>query len=472
MNSTSRVAGAITLVLALLVGLGALTVSAQGPTTTPTPAQAPPAAASGTFKDDPGTANTLGNSVGSIPANSAAWFRFDYDTAGNQIPRPLVTVRMFNGVQNGLNYEIWSPERMQPNWFDNVPVGRGTQEVIPDCTVTLPDNTITRCTTSDLTWVGGFGAPGTYYIRVVNNTNNAVAPAIIVSGPGLAQCQTANGLPAQGQVQGSGQGFTIAQCTDPTADQLQSLSQQVTSGQGNTTAPAAAPSPAATEAPAATTAPTTAATSAPGAAATTTVSPTMAATSTPAAAPSVSATETTAPSTGATSSATDTPAAPSSAAGSTPSASGTSPAASAAGLAVGQTATLGSFLTDSQGRTLYVFSKDTSNTSTCTGNCAQTWPPFTSQGTSQGGSGVTASMIGTSARSDGSTQVTYNGHPLYYYSGDKNMGDTNGQGIGGNWFVISPSGDPVQASAPGGAATSAPSSGGGNAPTPSASPTP
>lgn len=466
MNSTSRVAGALALVLALLVGLGALTVSAQGPTTTPTPAQAPPAAASGTFKDDPATANTLGNSVGSIPANSAAWFRFDYDTAGNQVPRPMVTVRMLNGVQNGLNYEIWSPERMQPNWFDNVPVGRGTVEVIPDCTVTLPDNTITRCTTNDLTWLGGFGAQGTYYIRVVNNTNNAVAPAFIVSGPGLAQCQSANGLPAQGQAQGSGQGFTIVQCTDPTADQLQSLRQQVTSGRANTSAPAAVPSVAATETPTATTAPatsvpttapTTAATSAPGAAATTAVTPTTAATSTPAAAPSAAAT--------------DTPTAPSSAAGSTPSAAGTSPAASATGLAVGQNATLGSFLTDSQGHTLYIFMKDTSSSSTCTGACAQTWPPFTSQGTPQAGSGVTASMIGTTSRSDGTTQVTYNGHPLYYYAGDKNMGDANGQGIGGNWFVISTSGDPVQTSAPGGAATSAPSSG-GYAPTPSASPTP
>jgi predicted lipoprotein with Yx(FWY)xxD motif len=362
---------------------------------------------------------------------------------------------MLNGVQNGLNYEVWSPERMQPNWFENVPVGRGTQEVIPDCTVTLPDNTTTRCTTNDLTWVGGFGAQGTYYIRVVNNTNNAVAPAIIVSGPGLTQCQTAAGLPAQGQAQGNNQGFTLAQCADLTVDQLQTLRQQVTSGQGNTTAPAAAPSAAATETPAATTAPatsapttapTTAATSAPGAAATTVVTPTTAATSTPAAS--------------------------SSAAGSTPSAAGTSPAAGAVSLAVGQNATLGSFLTDSQGHTLYVFMKDTSNTSTCTGNCAQTWPPFTSQGTPQAGSGVTASMIGTSSRSDGSTQVTYNGHPLYYYSGDKNMGDTNGQGVGGNWFVISPTGNLVQTGAPGGAATSAPSSGGGYAPTPSASPTP
>lgn len=429
MNRTSRVAGGLALVLAILVGLGAMTVSAQGPTTTPTPAQAPAAAASGSFKDDPATANTLGSAVASLPANSAAWFRFDYDTAGNQVPRPMVTVRMFNGVQNGLTYEIWSPERMQPNWFDNVPVGRGTQEVIPDCTVTLPDNTITRCTTNDLTWVGGFGAPGTYYIRVVNNTNNAVAPAIIVSGPGLAQCQAASGLPAQGQSQGSNQGFTIAQCTDPTLDQLQTLRQQTTSGQANTTAPAAAPTAAATEVPAAT--------STPAAPATAAASPTGAATSTPAAAPSAAATETTTPMTGTVPSATNTPSGTGSQA---PSAAGTSPATGGTGLAAGQNATLGSFLTDSQGRTLYIFMKDTNNTSTCTGACAQTWPPFSSQGAPQAASGVTASLVGTTSRSDGATQVTYNGHPLYYYSGDKNMGDTNGQGVGGNWFVISPSG--------------------------------
>jgi hypothetical protein len=80
---------------------------------------------------------------------------------------------------------------------------------------------------------------------------------------------------------------------------------------------------------------------------------------------------------------------------------------------------------------------------------------------------VDNSKVGTITRSDGTTQVTYNGHPLYYFSGDKAPGDTNGQGVGGNWFTISPSGDLIQTGGGAGAGTT-PSTG----TTPSASPTP
>ncbi len=140
------------------------------------------------------------------------------------------------------------------------------------------------------------------------------------------------------------------------------------------------------------------------------------------------------------------------------------PAGAMVTLKVGKNDKLGSFLTDGDGRTLYVFQKDTANTSNCNGACAQNWPALIASGQPAAGDGVTGSLIGTTARSDGSKQVTYSGRPLYHYAGDKNPGDTAGQGIGGVWSVVSPSGQPML-SAPGGSGpaspTNTPSSGGG-----------
>jgi predicted lipoprotein with Yx(FWY)xxD motif len=112
---------------------------------------------------------------------------------------------------------------------------------------------------------------------------------------------------------------------------------------------------------------------------------------------------------------------------------------------------LGSILVDSQGRTVYLFRKDTGHTSTCSGECAVDWPPVTTKGKPKVGSGVTANEVGTTSRSDGKTQVTYNGHPLYLFAGDSRAGDTNGQGIsafGARWYVLSPAGNQVTASEP------------------------
>lgn len=108
---------------------------------------------------------------------------------------------------------------------------------------------------------------------------------------------------------------------------------------------------------------------------------------------------------------------------------------------------LGTILTDADGSTLYVFMNDTGSSSTCTGSCASTWPAFVANGEVKagGGGGVDASLLGTTKRDDGTMQVTYNGHPLYHFSGDQAAGDTNGQGIGGIWFVVSPAGDPIKA---------------------------
>ncbi len=101
--------------------------------------------------------------------------------------------------------------------------------------------------------------------------------------------------------------------------------------------------------------------------------------------------------------------------------------------------------------TLYVFMKDTQNatTSACTGNCAAIWPPFLTKGTpiigkfntpTNGGQGIQQNLIGTITLADGTTEVTYNGWPLHYFSQDMNPGDTNGEGMFNFWFVMAPSG--------------------------------
>lgn len=104
---------------------------------------------------------------------------------------------------------------------------------------------------------------------------------------------------------------------------------------------------------------------------------------------------------------------------------------------------IGKILVDSQGRTLYLFRKDTGTTSTCTGDCAVDWPPLIENGTPAVGSGANASLLGTTTRPDGKKQITYSGHPLYRYENDTKAGDTKGQGLsffGGLWYAVSPSG--------------------------------
>jgi predicted lipoprotein with Yx(FWY)xxD motif len=107
---------------------------------------------------------------------------------------------------------------------------------------------------------------------------------------------------------------------------------------------------------------------------------------------------------------------------------------------------LGNILVDSQGRTIYLFKKDTGTESTCFGACASQWPPVRVSGKPKAGSGLKASLLGTTPRSDGQPQVTYNGHPLYLFEGDGSPGDTNGQAItafGAAWYVVSPAGNAI-----------------------------
>jgi predicted lipoprotein with Yx(FWY)xxD motif len=122
---------------------------------------------------------------------------------------------------------------------------------------------------------------------------------------------------------------------------------------------------------------------------------------------------------------------------------------------------LGSILVDSTSRTLYLFKADVGTTSACTGACATAWPPLLAPGTPTAGAGLTASELGTIIRSDGSRQVTYNGHPLYLYVGDKKPGDVNGQGViafGAAWYALTPAGNQISAQ-PTGSGGSASSSG-------------
>jgi predicted lipoprotein with Yx(FWY)xxD motif len=102
---------------------------------------------------------------------------------------------------------------------------------------------------------------------------------------------------------------------------------------------------------------------------------------------------------------------------------------------------LGDYLVDGSGRSLYVFALDDERTSTCVGACADLWPPLL--GDPRAESGVDRSLLGNAERANGAIQVTYAGHPLYHYTDDVAPGDTQGQGFNDVWFLISPSGEPL-----------------------------
>jgi predicted lipoprotein with Yx(FWY)xxD motif len=107
---------------------------------------------------------------------------------------------------------------------------------------------------------------------------------------------------------------------------------------------------------------------------------------------------------------------------------------------------LGKILVDSQGRTLYLFAKDAGTRSACAGACASAWPPLRTSGRPTVGTEAKRSVVGTTTRSDGDPQVTYDGHPLYLYEGDRKPGDINGHGLtdfGAAWFALSPAGRQV-----------------------------
>lgn len=118
--------------------------------------------------------------------------------------------------------------------------------------------------------------------------------------------------------------------------------------------------------------------------------------------------------------------------------------ASAVTIAVATDPTLGKFLVDSKGMTLYVFTKDGPDQSNCDANCLSNWPPLVTSGTPKAGPGVDASLIGTATLADGAKIVTYDHKPLYYFIKDTKPGEISGEDVGSVWFVVSPDGKPVE----------------------------
>jgi predicted lipoprotein with Yx(FWY)xxD motif len=108
---------------------------------------------------------------------------------------------------------------------------------------------------------------------------------------------------------------------------------------------------------------------------------------------------------------------------------------------------LGMILTDGKGRAVYLFEKDTGTKPSCSGACAAAWPPVLTTGRPVAGSGVTAALLGTVHRTNGTVQVTYAGHPLYFFTADQKPGDISGEGtqaFGGGWDLVSPAGKKVE----------------------------
>jgi predicted lipoprotein with Yx(FWY)xxD motif len=111
---------------------------------------------------------------------------------------------------------------------------------------------------------------------------------------------------------------------------------------------------------------------------------------------------------------------------------------------------LGRILVNGKSQTLYLFEKDKKGKSACSGQCAKFWPPLLTKGKPKAGSGVKASLLGTTKRSDGTTQVTYNKHPLYRFLDDNNkVGSTKGEGVnafGAEWYVVGTNGKKIEKS--------------------------
>jgi predicted lipoprotein with Yx(FWY)xxD motif len=110
----------------------------------------------------------------------------------------------------------------------------------------------------------------------------------------------------------------------------------------------------------------------------------------------------------------------------------------------------GTYLVGPAGRPVYLWVADGHDKSVCAGACAKVWPPLTSTSAPMAASGVTASQLGTTARSGGVKQVTYDGHPLYYFASDTSKGSLTGQGsdsFGAKWWLVAPSGTAITKSA-------------------------
>ena len=138
-------------------------------------------------------------------------------------------------------------------------------------------------------------------------------------------------------------------------------------------------------------------------------------------------------------------------ASSTPAAAASAAAAggSAAGMVITtNTSSAGSFLTNASGRSIYLWVKDGKDSSACSGGCASAWPPVTATGALTAAGSVNKADLSTFTRSDGTKQVAYDGHPLYYFEGDSGSGQVTGQGsdsFGAKWWLVNPAGTAITA---------------------------
>jgi len=159
--------------------------------------------------------------------------------------------------------------------------------------------------------------------------------------------------------------------------------------------------------------------------------------------------------------------------GSSPSTSSSAPAATSSVKAAAATGISirtakgadGTYLIGPSGRALYLWVADGSGQSACAGACAKAWPPLTTSGMPSATGGVSQAELGTIARADGATQVTYKGHPLYYFIADSAPGVIKGQGsnsFGAKWWLVAPSGAAITAGGSAAAASTQSSSSGGS----------
>jgi len=136
------------------------------------------------------------------------------------------------------------------------------------------------------------------------------------------------------------------------------------------------------------------------------------------------------------------------AAGSATSATSAAAAAGSGLVITTKSGSAGAFLTDGSGRAVYLWTKDGKDSSACSGACAGAWPPVTTTGAVTASGGVTMADLSTITRSGGARQVVYDGHPLYYFSGDSGPGQVNGQGsdgFGAKWWLVDPAGTSITA---------------------------
>jgi hypothetical protein len=160
---------------------------AQAPSPTPVPSLVDPV-------DDPNRAVPLDNLPHIIPARAATWFTFYYN-ATDLDSKPQYVLRLLNGVATLVRFEVWSKERMQSPWWENKPVGRGTQENLVACAP--PDNNsltpvpfnMPHFATNDLTWAGSFVQYDDYYVRVVNDNDTPKEFQMLLNDKTFARCK-------------------------------------------------------------------------------------------------------------------------------------------------------------------------------------------------------------------------------------------------------------------------------------------